>query len=37
LEIVSDNLRDWNAFQPPFFTDRQIPKQVSIVMANIAK
>jgi hypothetical protein len=37
LLIVSDNLRDWNAFQPPFFTDLQIPKQVSMKIANMAK
>ena len=37
LLMVSDNLRDWNAFQPPFFTDRQMPKQVSMKIANMAK
>jgi hypothetical protein len=36
LLIVCESLRDLNAFHPPFFTLRQIPKQVSISIAKTA-
>jgi hypothetical protein len=34
--MVSDSLRDLNAFQPPFFTLRHTPNMVSMNMARMA-